>query len=118
MEPSIIKNLTEKEFDEQFVLEKNHIDNNAGFDGCMFETYGEELDYVFKMSKKNRVVTIIEGDGEDECEEIFINNDGVEVKDVFPIPNLYYISGFHYVNRLGFFVLDRPYEYEFEVKVD
>jgi hypothetical protein len=27
------------------------------------------------------------------------------------------VSGFHLVNRLGYLVLDKPYEYEFEVKV-
>ena len=113
-----IKNITEEEFYETFNRVQNHIDKNASFDGCMYETYGEELAYVFEMSKKNRVVTIIEGDDGEEFEETFINQLGVEIKDMILNANLYYASGFHSINRLGYFVLDKPYQYEFEVKVD
>jgi len=113
-----IKNITEAEFYENYNRLQNHIDKNASFDGCMFETYGEELAYVFEMSKKNRVVTIIEGDDGEEFEETFINQLGVEIKDMILNANLYYASGFHSINRLGYFVLDKPYQYEFEVKVD
>ena len=116
METIQIKNLTEEEFYEKFKCEKNHIDTNASFSGCMFETYGEEIDYVFKMIKTNRVITIIEGDlDEDEEYRTLIDDFGNKV--IEPISNLYYASGFHYVNRLGFLVLDKPYEYEFEVKI-
>lgn len=114
METIIIKNLTEDEFYNEFKPQRNHFDDNASFDGCMFETYGIELDYVFGMSKSNRVVTILESFFEEE--EFFFNNEGVVVTET--IPNLYYASGFHYVNRIGFFVLENPFEYEFEVKVD
>ncbi len=113
-----IENITEEEFDNYFKREKNHIDKNASFDGCMYETYGEELAYVFEMSKKNRVVTIIEGDDGDEYVETYINPMGVEIKEMISNANLYYASGFHSINRLGYFVLDKPYQYEFEVKVD
>ena len=112
-----IRDLTEEEFYKKFKPITNHIDNNASFGGCMFETYGKELEYIFKMSQKNLVVTIIEGDSEDR-EEIFIDDKGLETKEMIPIPNLYYASGFHYVNRLGFLALDEPYKYEFEVKID
>ncbi|MDZ4759013.1 MAG: hypothetical protein SGJ10_12855 [Bacteroidota bacterium] len=112
-----IKDLSEEEFYEEFKPDINHIDDNASFGGCMFETYGQELDYVFKMSKRNRVVTITEDDSE-EREETFISSNGVEAKEMVAIANLYYSSGFHYVNRLGFLVLDKPYKYEFEVKID
>ena len=117
MENIVIKNLTEEEFLNEFTREENHIDKNAGFDGCLFETYGEELDYVFEMSKLNRVVTVIEGEEEEE-ELTFVNNSVEKIKEVITITNLYYASGFHYVNRLGYFVLDKPYEYEFEAKVN
>ena len=112
-----IKNVTEEEFYNKFNRVQNHIDNKACFDGCMFETYGEELAYVFKMSKENRVITILEGD-EEEREETFINSMGIEINEIITTANMYYASGFHFVNRLGYFVLDKPYEYEFEVKVD
>ncbi len=114
MEITQIENITEDEFYKKFNLIKNHFDSNAGFDGCMFETYGKELDYVFKRSKENRVVSIIEGD--EELERKFISDSGIEITE--PIPNMYYASGFHLVNRLGYFLLDKPYEYEFEVRVD
>jgi hypothetical protein len=114
MESIKIINLTEKEFYKKFECQKNHFDSNASFDGCMFETYGDELSYVFEMSKLNRVVTIIEGD--EDGERTFISNEGIEI--VEPIPNMYYASGFHLVNRLGFLVLDKPYQYEFEVKIE
>jgi CYTH domain-containing protein len=115
METTKILNLSEEEFYNKFKPQKNHIDKNAGFDGCMFETYGVELDYVFKKSNEGLVVTIIEGVNE-EREESFIDSIGVEIKET--ISTLYYASGFHYVNRLGFFVLEKSYEYEFEVKVE
>ena len=114
METTKIENVSEDEFYMKFNLMKNHIDNNAGFDGCMFETYGKELDYVFKMSKENRVITIIEGD--EERERTFSSDMGIEITE--PSPNMYYATGFHWVNRFGYFVLDKPYQYEFEVKVD
>jgi hypothetical protein len=115
METIKVESLTEEEFHVKFKLKKNHIDTNSGFDGCMFETYGKELDYVFKMSKKRRVVTIIEGDDKEQ-EETFIDSTGKEITEI--MPNMYYTSGFHLVNRIGYFVLDKPFEYEFEVKCE
>ncbi len=106
--------LTEEEFYTKFNPQKNHIDTNAGFDGCMFETYGEELDYVWEMSKKKCVVTIIEGDDDDE--NIFIDSNGVEI--IEPTPNMYYVSGYSLINRMGYFVLDEPYQFEFIVKTE
>ena len=35
--------ITEDQFDEQIELIPNHIDENAGWDGNMFETFGEEI---------------------------------------------------------------------------
>lgn len=77
----------------------------------------EDVYYVFEMSKLNRVVTVIEGDlDEDEEYRKYIDDLGNKV--IEPVSNLFYSSGFHYVNRLGYFVLDKPYEYEFDVKID
>lgn len=112
-----IETFTEEEFHTMYKLKRNHIDKNACFDGCMYETYGEELAYVFKLSKKNRVVTIIEGDDE-EKEITFINAMGVSLNEIITISNFYYLSGFHYVNRYGYLILNKPYLNEFEVKVD
>ena len=83
--------LTEIEFDEKFELQTNHLDDNASFDGKMFETYGEELEYVKQMAKENRVVTILEGDCETD-----------EFGDEHPC--MYYASGMHFVNRIGYLI--------------
>ena len=93
-----MKKITEDEFYEKFTTVKNHLDESAGFDSCLFETYGEELDYVFELSKKeNRVWTVIE------------NDDG---------EGLTYATGFHLVNRLGFLITEETWSEEMEVKVD
>jgi hypothetical protein len=91
------RNLTEDEFDEMFELIENHLDDNASFDGCMFETYGEELEFVREKAKENRVITIVDGDN----------------------GNLFYTSGYHLVNRLGYLVTKEPLpDFEFEVELN
>jgi hypothetical protein len=106
--------LTENEFEtnKEYQLQINHIvrsftnssiadEDICSFGGCMYETFGEELNYVFSLRDKNRVLTIIEGDGEDE-----------------KVGSLFITTGFHYVNRIGFLVLEKPYEEEFEVELE
>ena len=102
-------NITEDSFDEVLKPQTNHFERAkkpdsvadqdvCGFNGNIYETYGEELDYVFNLSKTTkRVWTIIEGD-----------DDAV-----------YYVAGFHYVNRMGFIVCENEYETGTEeVKLD
>lgn len=89
--------ISEEKFYEDFTPVENHFDDNASFDGCMFETYDEELDYVFELSKKEkRVWTIIEGEDD----------------------TMFYLSGFHLVNRLGFLVTEEEWTEETEVTID
>ena len=84
-------------FIETFKPQQNHLDDNASFNGWMYETYGEEIEYVFDLAKKsNRVWTIIEGDDD----------------------TLFYASGFHYVNRLGFIVTEKEYDGVIDIQVD
>jgi len=90
-----MKTITEEQFYEQFELIPNHIDNNASFSGDMFETYGEELEFVRELAKQKRVVTIIEGD-----------------------EGMYYTSGMHLVNRIGYLITKNPITFEFEAKID
>jgi hypothetical protein len=97
--------LTEIEFDTKFELIDNHLDNNASFDGKMFETYGEEIDFVLEMSKQNRVITILEGD----CEQDEFGEES---------PCMYYASGYHLVNRIGYLITKEPITFDFEVKID
>jgi len=101
------KHLTEEQFDDCFTLIDNHIDTNASFDGKMFETYGDEFEFVLEMKKQNRVITILESDGGDE-----IDDEG------YVIPNIYYTSGLHHVNRIGYLITEEPIEFEFECLID
>jgi hypothetical protein len=66
---------------------KNHI---TGEDDDKFETYGEDLEYVLSVAntEPRRVWTLVEGD------------DG----------NLYIVDGYHFVNRLNYFVTKEPLE--------
>ena len=76
------------EWDKFYSPVKNHLDENASLDGIMFETYGEELQYVLKQDIKS-VWTYIQGD------------DGV-----------YIIPNYHLVNRIGYFITSTPWENE------
>lgn len=71
---------------EQFKPVTNHIDDNAGYDGCLFETYGPEYAFIAELaeSQPNRVWTLLDSDGED----------------------LDIVAGWHFVNRLGYFVTE------------
>ena len=98
--------LTEEQFDELYKPQINHIlwdkykdtptsqEDITSFGGCMYETYGEEVDYVITMAIQGRVATIV--DEEDK---------------------MYIYSGFHRFNRMGYLVLDKPIEQEFTVKL-
>lgn len=77
-----------EEWDKIYSPVKNHLDENASFDGVMFETYGQEVEYV--LVKDNRYVwTYIQGD------------DG-----------MYIIPNYHLVNRIGYFITNKPWENE------
>ena len=101
-----IKKITEEQFYDYFTLVENHIDNNASFSGNMFETYGSELQHVQEMAKQNRVITIIETDGDELDEEGDL------------IPNMYYVSGMHHINRIGYLITAEPIDFEFECLID
>ena len=50
--------MTEDEFDEQYPLVTNHINPHASWvigdgPGCLFETYGDELDFVEAETSKD-----------------------------------------------------------------
>lgn len=104
MEKQIVQ-LTEIEFDNQFELINNAFCINASFDGKMFETYGSDLEFVRQMAKENRVITILEGD----CETDEFGDER---------PCMYYASGYHFVNRIGYLITTKPITFEFEVKID
>jgi hypothetical protein len=64
---------------------KNHLDENSSFDGHMFETYGDEVEFV-KAQDENRIWMY--GDGDDGGGYIW--------------------NGWHFINRLGYFITEVP----------
>jgi len=62
----------------------------CSFGGTMYETYGEEEEYVRTMAQdektKKRVWTVVDADGE-----------------------LYIIAGFHFVNRMGYIITEKEW---------
>jgi hypothetical protein len=83
-----VNNFIELTFDEWCDIYKpinNHIDTNASFDGAMFETYGDEVEFVKSQSPEN---IWMYGDGDDGA--------------------AYLWSGWGFVNRIGYFITEVP----------
>ncbi len=78
--------MTEDEWYEKYKPIKNHLDPNASWNGQMFETYGEEIQFVNSQPDEN-VWTWIDGE-----------NRGT-----------YLTSGQSYVNRLGYLICSVPW---------
>jgi hypothetical protein len=77
--------LTEEEWFDTYKPIKNSLDMNSSFDGHMFETYGEEVEFV-KAQDENRIWML--GDGDDG--------------------GMYIWSGWGFVNRIGYFITEVP----------
>jgi hypothetical protein len=82
-----ITQLTIDEFYAAYLPQKNDFDDNASWNGCMLETYGDDYEYVKTVHAlaPDRLWTIIDGGDH-------------------PILT----NGFHYVNRIGYVVTVRP----------
>jgi hypothetical protein len=80
------------EFAEKYTLARNHIRPNEDFPaGCMFETFGDEMEFVRRQQQK-KIWTLVEEDG------------------------LSWLSaGFHFVNRLGYFVTLQEWQSKDEI---
>ena len=81
--------MTYDDWIETFTPVQNDIVEHAGFDGTMFETYGDEIERVREARDKNLVWTLCDEDGE-----------------------MYIVSGFWHINRLGYFITESPYSGE------
>ena len=78
--------LTEDQFHDQYETVPNHINAAAGWTvgdsgGCLFETYGEEAEYVRRYDPR-KVWTLLDSDDGD----------------------MYLASGLHFVNRVGYLI--------------
>lgn len=91
--------LTEDEFDARYTLLANHLNPNAtwgygGETGCLFETYGEELEFVRRHDPAT-IWTVLDGDDGD----------------------LFVASGYHFVNRIGYLVSTTPVPDDLDIEV-
>jgi hypothetical protein len=78
--------LSYDEWERIFKPIKNHLDTNASFNGTMFETYGEELEFV-KSQRPDHIWMY--GDGDDG--------------------GAYLWSGWGLINRIGYFITEEPF---------
>lgn len=82
-----------EQWNDQFQPIINIFDDNASFDdgdgGVMFETYGDEMEFVLATARSTplNVWTYVDGD-----------------------EGTYVINGLQYVNRIGYFVTHKPAE--------
>jgi len=77
--------MTEEEWFNTYKPIKNNLVESSSFDDHMFETYGEEVEFV-KAQDENRIWML--GDGDDG--------------------GMYIWSGWGFVNRIGYFVTEVP----------
>lgn len=96
-----MNNFIEMDFDEWCDTYKpiiNHIDSNASFDngygGVMFETYGDEVEFVKSQSPAN---IWMYGQGDDG--------------------GTYVWNGWGFVNRLGYFITEVPFPTDTDIQV-
>jgi hypothetical protein len=91
--------MTEDEFDSTYTLLPNHLNPNASWAygndaGCLFETYGEELQFV-RSQNPATIWTLVDGD------------DG----------NQFIVSGYHFVNRIGYLISIMPVPDDLDIEV-
>jgi hypothetical protein len=84
------KELSEDAFDALYPLVQNHLNPGAGWAlgegrGCLFETYGDELDFVRRQDPRT-IWTLLDSDDGDQ----------------------YLASGYHLVNRIGYLISTVP----------
>ena len=77
--------MTEEEWFDTYKPIKNHIEVTSSFDGHMFETYGDEVEFV--KFQDNDMIWML-GDGDDG--------------------GMYIWSGWGFVNRIGYFITEVP----------
>lgn len=92
--PNEFIELTFEEWVEKYKPITNHIDTNASFDGLMFETYGDEVEFV-KQAGNGHIWMY--GDGDDGGSYIW--------------------NGWGFVNRIGYFITEIPFTPDCTIQV-
>lgn len=82
------------EWEKAFKPIQNHISDDRGWDGLLFETFGDDIQFVLAQPQ-NKVWTWVDSD------------DGT-----------YLINGYHLVNRIGYLVTENPWSADHVVPVD
>src|ERR1700730_15839712 len=82
--------LSEDDLDAQYPFRRNHLNPTATWaygegPGCLFEPFGQELEFLRQQDPRN-VWTLLDGEDGD----------------------LYVVNGFHFVNRLGYLISTVP----------
>jgi hypothetical protein len=73
--------------------EESEFENMAPLGGCLYETYGEEVDHVLNEGQKNgfkNVWTVIHSDGRSSA--------------------WYVVAGWHFVNRIGYLITKEEWQ--------
>lgn len=86
-----MKIINTEEFIETYKPIKNPFVQDSSYDGCMFETYGEEVEYVKSSEFSDTQIWAI------------INCENEE---------MWIIPGYHFVNCFGYFITEIPWESE------
>lgn len=89
-----IKEQAIEEWEKAFKPIENHISGDRGWNGLVFETYGDDLQFVVAQPQ-NRIWTWVDTD------------EGSVI-----------LSGYHLVNRIGYFVTEKEWSTDHEVPVD
>jgi hypothetical protein len=79
--------LTDDDWQDNYKPIKNHLVKDAPWDGCMFETYGPENEFI-RNQDQHHVWTLIDSDESD---------------------NPIIVEGYHFVNRIGYFITKRSH---------
>lgn len=90
--------LSEDDFVSKYRPIANHLDANASFDwgegyGTLFETFGDELVFV-RSQPADTIWTLLTVDGYETV-----------------------VNGYHFVNRLGYFICQMPVETGLSIEV-
>ena len=78
--------ITEDQWATTYKPQTNHLRPDSSWLGCMYETYGDEADYVFSLPEE-KVWTYIDGDN-----------------------GTFLVAGRTYVNRIGYLVCEVPWK--------
>lgn len=91
------KKITFEQWEETYKPIQNTVSNREEYNGWMFETYDEDEQFVKETAQKNPNVVWTVLTGTDEGDVL--------------------VQGFHYVNRLCYFITEIPFDDRDEIEV-